>query len=92
MRGKTQPERDKILKGIEVREVEVGGWKGYEVLPSELLQSIRSLFLERDGRFFAFNHGGKDSASTYYENPGAIKNLKVDRREFERILANLKIE
>lgn len=92
MRGKTQSERENLLKSIEIREVNLGDWSGYEVVPSELLQSIRSLFLERDGKYFGFNHYGPKSASFYHKEPADISALKISGVEFERILKILKIE
>lgn len=87
MKGKTQPERDKLLKNIEVREVNVGEWSGYEVLPSDLPHTIRTLFLERDGRFFGFSHYAPS-----VEKPAEIRKLKINQIEFEKILINLKLE
>lgn len=92
MKGKTQPERDKLLKDIYIREVKVGEWSGYEVLPSDSLETIRSLFLERDGSFFAFSHYGPESGATYRKKPSEISKLKIDQTEFERIIIHLKIE
>jgi hypothetical protein len=92
MRSMTQPEREKILKGIEFREVSFEGWSGYEVLPSDLLHSIRSLFLEREGNFFAIHHHGPESVKIYRESPASISRLKINQREFESILTEIKIE
>ena len=53
--GKTEKEMTEVMKGIEIKQITLGDWKGYDVIPADVFHAQRSLFLEHEGTFFRFN-------------------------------------